>query len=184
MYTRAVLPNHDLTYNIGSSFCLEDQVVSELHLSIFCPLENTPVPAPNFTWTVMQNASGHVTPLDLRLHNSQLHGDLLVISGTFLELGNDTDVSVTCIVNNTIGSDNSTTVIRLCSRLLCTPFSEIHSCSFHAHSTTVTDDTECQDGITNNCSQTCTRNRSTYVCGCRHGFSLSDTSLGTCNGDW
>ena len=126
MYT--VLPNHNLTYNIGINFCLEDLVDSELHLSIFCPLEDTPVPPPNFKWTVMQNTSGHVTPLNL--HSNQLQEELLMINGTLLELGTDTDIIVTCTVNNTVDSDSSTTVIRLCSKLLCIQFSELYF-TFH-----------------------------------------------------
>ena len=50
-----------------------------------------------------------------------------------------------------------------------------------SHSTT--GDTECQDGVTNNCSHTCTRNHRTYECGCHNGFSLNDTSPGICDGD-
>ena len=115
MYT--VLPNHNLTYNVGINFCLEDHEDSEHHLSILCLLENIPVPPPNFKWTVMQNTSGHMTPLDL--HSNQLQEELLMINGTLLELGNDTDIVVTCTVNNTAGSDSNTTVIRLCSKLLC-----------------------------------------------------------------
>ena len=111
---QTVLPNHSLTYNIGSSFCLEDPIASDLRLSIFCPLENDPVPQPTFSWTVMQKIlSGHVT-LWTSIHSNQ---DLLIINGTFLELENDTDIIVTCTINNTLGSDNSTTIIQLCGKL-------------------------------------------------------------------
>ena len=113
-----VLPNHNLAYNISNSFCLEDPVAFELRLSMSCPLENTPVPPPNFRWTVMQNTNGHVTPMDL--HSNQLQEEFLIINGSFLELRNDTDIVVTCTVHNAVGSDNSTTIIRLCSKLMCT----------------------------------------------------------------
>ena len=45
--------------------------------------------------------------------------------------------------------------------------------------------TECQDGVTNNCTQTCNRTLSnetfTYECGCDEGYQLNSDST-TCDG--
>ena len=47
------------------------------------------------------------------------------------------------------------------------------------------DPTECQDGVTNNCTQTCNRTLSnetfTYECGCDEGYQLNSDST-TCDG--
>ena len=41
------------------------------------------------------------------------------------------------------------------------------------------DSNECQDGVTNNCSQMCTRNSGGYVCSCDNGYvQMSDLCLG------
>ena len=46
--------------------------------------------------------------------------------------------------------------------------------------------TECQDGVTNNCTQTCTRTisngTSSYECGCSEGFELNSDNT-TCDGE-
>ena len=50
-----------------------------------------------------------------------------------------------------------------------------------------TDKTECQEGITNNCSQTCIRNVSlsgisSYECGCYEGYSRNEIHTNLCEG--
>ena len=47
--------------------------------------------------------------------------------------------------------------------------------------------TECQDGVTNNCTQTCTRivsnGTSSYECGCKEGYELNSDNA-TCVGKY
>ena len=45
--------------------------------------------------------------------------------------------------------------------------------------------TECQDGVTNNCTQECTRDMDAgvYNCSCFTGYELSNDST-TCKGKW
>ena len=50
------------------------------------------------------------------------------------------------------------------------------------------DASECQHGVTNNCTHDCTRNSlqtdgtSSYECGCNLGYVLSENDMGTCDG--
>ena len=51
-----------------------------------------------------------------------------------------------------------------------------------------TDPTECQDGVTNNCTQNCTRTTSmngtsSYECGCNQGYELNLDNA-TCDGKY
>ena len=50
---------------------------------------------------------------------------------------------------------------------------------------TLSDPTECQDGVTNNCTQNCTRTfsngTSSYECGCSEGYRLNLDNA-TCDG--
>ena len=44
---------------------------------------------------------------------------------------------------------------------------------------------QCQDGITNNCTQKCTRDNGTdYECACYPGFIMSNTTFGLCEGEF
>lgn len=40
----------------------------------------------------------------------------------------------------------------------------------------------CQDGITNNCTQNCTRKNGTYECSCYPGFVINSTAPEECEG--
>ena len=46
--------------------------------------------------------------------------------------------------------------------------------------------TECQDGVTNDCTQNCTRSTSNktyyYECGCNEGYELNPADYTTCDG--
>ena len=46
---------------------------------------------------------------------------------------------------------------------------------------------ECQDGVTHNCTQLCTRNQTDsqmhYICSCEEGYKLNKTSDGSCIGE-
>ena len=64
----------------------------------------------------------------------------------------------------------------ICIKFTLNHFALLHDC---------TDPTECQDGVTNNCTQTCARTTSNgtsfYECGCDEGFKLSPDNT-TCDG--
>ena len=48
---------------------------------------------------------------------------------------------------------------------------------------TRTGPTECQDGVTNNCTQECARdNTGVYTCHCLEGYNISSDSDSVCNG--
>ena len=48
------------------------------------------------------------------------------------------------------------------------------------------DSTECQDGVTNNCTQECTRDSVTgeHHCSCNEGYELIDGSDSKCGGNY
>ena len=42
---------------------------------------------------------------------------------------------------------------------------------------------QCQDGITNNCTQNCTRDNGVYECSCYSGFLMSNITFELCEGE-
>ena len=66
----------------------------------------------------------------------------------------------------------------------------VTSCSIDVHHQSIVyiDPNECQEGITNNCSQICTRNVSlsgvsSYECSCYEGYSQNNTDPNLCEGE-
>lgn len=107
-------PNHNLTYSIGSHFCIEDPMNSPFRATIMCRFENDPLPPPNFQWSIYYND----IELDLdslpSLHiTSFSENDMLNLSG-IMGLEGDLSLTITCTVGNEYGNDIENTTIRLC----------------------------------------------------------------------
>ena len=108
------LPNHNLTYNIGSEICLEspDNV-----LTVFCQLSNEPIPAPLFevTVTVVAITDDHSQPPSIFLSDRSL--DISLNSTLLSEIfSSNSTINILCHVSNPLGGDNETTLIRACGR--------------------------------------------------------------------
>ena len=96
-------------------------------------------------------------------------------------LENYTTITVKCTVENLFGNDTETTTISVCSTLIVTfPKSCLR---FLAHLCAI-GPSQCQDGITNNCTQMCLRENGRYDCRCYPGFYLSNTIPGQCEGEF
>ena len=61
-------PNHNLYYDIGTDFCLENPSNTNILLRIYCLLERTPLPEPIYQWTVILNET------EMNLEASNLQG--------------------------------------------------------------------------------------------------------------
>ena len=112
-YYYAEKPNHNLTYSIGSNFCIEDPVNTPFIVAVVCPLANEPQPPPEFRWSIFYNTS---TEVDLHgLPSLQIfnESDILNLSGT-IELGEGVSLTITCTVNNQYDNDTENTLISLC----------------------------------------------------------------------
>ena len=112
MQSYAGLPNHNLTYNIGSEICLEspDNV-----LTVFCQLSNEPIPAPQFEVTVsVAITDGHRQPPSIFSNRSL---DISLNSTLLSEMfSSNSTINILCTVFNTLGGDSETTLIRACGR--------------------------------------------------------------------
>ena len=109
-------PNNELTYTIGTNFCLEDSFLNtmmNLTWLISCEHANQPTPKPNFRMTTVVVRNG--TEFDQVLENTNRNQTSYDLNATmhFL-LQKDTALKVTCIVFNGFGSDNASTLIELC----------------------------------------------------------------------
>ena len=106
------LPNHNLTYNIGSEICLESP---NNVLTVFCRLSNEPIPAPLFEITIVAITDGHSEPQFAFLDDRSL--DLSLTSVLLGQIFNSSSViNITCHIFNTLGSDSETTLVRACGR--------------------------------------------------------------------
>ena len=165
--TVTVRPNHDLSYAIGTDFCLEHVESFQGGINVHCHLSNVPVPAPTFNMTVATIGEDGTIKLLSR------KSEILFLNKTMLKtlFNNDSMVNVSCMVSNSFGSDILTTLIRVCGE--CNTF---QSLLFDKKNFTIIikkGPTECQDGVTNNCSQACIRDfLGRYECSCNDGYAL------------
>ena len=118
-YTDSIYPNQNLSYTIGTDFCLEDinsfpQLQS---VSVHCLLANDPIPQPQFKFNVT-NLALNGSRLLLEENTESLFLNATVLSPLF---ENDTNaIRVTCQVYNSIGSSEMITNITVCGKCLHT----------------------------------------------------------------
>ena len=113
---QAVKPNHNLQYDIGTDFCIEDPVNTSFHLTIDCPLTKELHSLPDFQWKVILN--GTEILLDDHELSVLTENDRLALNGT-VSIGFDQTsmtLDVTCEVSNRFGNDTANTSISLCSK--------------------------------------------------------------------
>ena len=106
-----VKPNHELLYNIGTDYCVEDPMSTVFYSSITCELIQTALPQPEFLWNVTLNGT------ELSSSNVYCENDTLTLIGP-IKLDNTSTLDVTCDVSNIFGSDSAITSISLCSRFM------------------------------------------------------------------
>ena len=117
----AVKPNHELQYNIGTNFCLEDPT-SYFQSVVICLLTREPQPPPEFRWTLaLNNTLLYLNSEDNIMYHYSLSvyqdNDTLTLSGTVIDgLDDNLSLDITCVVNNTYGSDDESTSISLCGK--------------------------------------------------------------------
>ena len=120
-YAPAVKPNHELQYNVGIDFCLEDPT-SYFQLMIICLLTQESQPPPEFRWTlILHNAILYLNSEDNIMYHYGLSvyqdNDTLTLNGTLTD-GSDDNLSldITCGVSNIYGYDSESTSISLCGK--------------------------------------------------------------------
>ena len=111
MIIAAVKPNHELQYNVGSNFCVENPMSSKFNSTIICQLVEEALPSPGFLW----NANLNGTEFNLTFSSSFYYdNDTLRLVGP-IKLDNFSTLDIVCHVSNIFGNDTATTSISLCS---------------------------------------------------------------------
>ena len=112
----AGLPNHDLVYPIGVDFCLESAESFPLNVTIQCqslfPLPIVEISAASSSGTEIKRQRAAVS-LEVMTYEFSLSQDDL--SSLFEDGG--FPVTVTCVTRNNFGSDDESTIIRVCCKL-------------------------------------------------------------------
>ena len=116
-----VKPNHELQYNIGTDFCVEDPMSSKFHSIITCQLEEDALPKPEFLWNITFNG----TEFDITFDRKFYHKDdsRRLIGPIKLDLTSTLNLDVECFVSNMFGNDTATTSVSLCGKAECTSLS-------------------------------------------------------------
>ena len=118
---QTVKPNHNLQYDIGTDFCIEDPVNTSFYLTINCPLTQEPLPSPEFQWNATLNGKDRSYEEILSTFGlstmSYIENGTFSLSGTLnTEFDHASMINVTCKVSNDFGSDIERTSISLCSK--------------------------------------------------------------------
>lgn len=120
-------PNHDLKYTIGTNFCLEDSPLNRRGMQnweVSCQLANQPIPPPMFNMTIELLMDGMKTelsvPPNLIIDETDMNLAFYDLNLTvhFLFEQNISAIRVKCVVSNTFGSDNASTLIEPCGNKL------------------------------------------------------------------
>ena len=107
-------PNHNLSYTVGTNFCLEDMDSVLPSMTMKCLVGNEPDPLPEFSFTVERMLVSNDTKM---LHRQMSNESILLLrETTVLSLFNEdtVSVSVTCTAYNSFGNDTATTIITVC----------------------------------------------------------------------
>ena len=107
----AVKPNHELQYNIGTDFCVEDPMSSKFHSIITCQLEEDALPTPEFLWNITFNG----TEFNITFERSFYYIRRL-IGPIKLDITSTLSLDIECFVSNMFGNDTATTSISLCGK--------------------------------------------------------------------
>lgn len=113
-FIHTVRPNHNLSYSIGTDFCLEHMESFQGGVFIYCQLSNSPFPAPKFN--MIATRIGEDSSVELL---NRMKGNIF-LNKTILKplFENETVVNVSCRVSNSFGSDEMTTLIKACGESL------------------------------------------------------------------
>jgi hypothetical protein len=117
-----VRPNNDLMYTIGTNFCLELEsplnTIMNPNWVVSChQLANQPIPPPTFLMTIEIVKTEIETELLMTTDHNLTFYNLNLTINTLLER-NTSAIRVTCIVSNDFGSDNASTMIEPCGKIL------------------------------------------------------------------
>lgn len=114
-YSSIDLPNHQLRYSIGRSFCLEGNDTIPPHgATINCTLQRTPRSPPVFNMTMTRVFRNGAVETLLNESTSRLSLNASQLYSLFEE---DTEtLRISCYVSNSFGRDSMTTDIRMCGK--------------------------------------------------------------------
>ena len=110
----AVKPNHELQYNIGTDFCVEDPMSSRFHSTIICQLAEDALPTPEFLWNNTVNGTEFNSSFT---NNFYYENDSLRLIGP-INLDHTSTLDIVCHVSNLFGDDTMTTSISLCGKFM------------------------------------------------------------------
>ena len=109
----AVKPNHELQYNVGTDFCVEDPMSDRFNSTIICQLVEDALPPPEFLWNITKNGTEFI---NLTFSSNFYHdNDTLRLVGP-IKLDNSSTLDIVCHVSNIFGNDTAITSISLCSK--------------------------------------------------------------------
>ena len=114
-----VKPNHELQYNIGTDFCVEDPM--SLKSIITCQLEEDVLPTPEFLWNITVNGTDSEVNFNLLTFERDFYyeNDSLRLVGPInLDLTSTLSLDIECYVSNMFGNDTATTSISLCGKAM------------------------------------------------------------------
>ena len=109
-------PNHDLQYDIGTDFCIEDPMNTSFHLTINCPLTQELLIPPHYQWSAFFNGISleEISTIGISAHAET---DTLTLSGIIsVVFDQASKINITCEVSNVFGSDTEKTLISMCGK--------------------------------------------------------------------
>ena len=120
-----VKPNHELQYNIGTDFCVEDPMSSKFHSIITCQLERDALPTPEFLWNIIVNGTEFNLTFERGFYYE--NDSLWLIGPMELDLTSILSLDIECYVSNIFGNDTATTSISLCGKAMHCQLVQQHS---------------------------------------------------------